>query len=103
MRYRLLGPLEVWDGARWVTPAGRKQRALLAILLVYANQPVPTEHLIEELWHEHLPRGAANLLQVYVSRLRKLLNDETARGDKAGTHGLHGSESTGILRTRSSG
>jgi DNA-binding SARP family transcriptional activator/Tfp pilus assembly protein PilF len=103
MRFRLLGSLEVWDGARWVTPAGSKQRALLTILLVHANQVVPADRLIEELWQERLPRVPTNLLQVYVSRLRKLLNDEPGRGGSAVARGHRGLESNGILRTHSSG
>jgi DNA-binding SARP family transcriptional activator len=85
MRFRLLGPLEVWDGARWTMPAASKQRALLAVLLLHANQAVSADRLIDELWGEHLPGTPANLLQVYVSRLRKLLD-----------HGPGG-----VLRTRS--
>ena len=84
MRFRLLGPLEVWDGSRWTTPTASKQRALLTVLLLHPNQAVSAERLIDELWGEHLPGTPANLLQVYVSRLRKLLDDEPG----------------GVLRTR---
>ena len=75
MRFRILGPLEVWDGRCWAGVAAAKQRVLLAVLLLKANQMVPADWLIEQLWAEQPPAGAANQLQVYVSRLRRLLND----------------------------
>ena len=56
-----------------------KQRALLAILLVHANEVVPSDRLIEELWPEP-PETAANALQVYVGKLRKALEPDRAPG-----------------------
>lgn len=63
-----------------------KRRALLANLLIHANEVVPAERLIDELWNEHPPATAAKSVQVYVSQLRKAL---AAGGD--------------VLETRSSG
>jgi DNA-binding SARP family transcriptional activator/tetratricopeptide (TPR) repeat protein len=75
MRFRVLGPLEVWDGHGWAgVPAG-KQRSLLAVLLLKANQLLSVDWLIEELWAQQPPAGATNQLQVYVSRLRRRLDD----------------------------
>src|SRR5712691_1014466 len=73
MEYRVLGPLEVRDGERSLPLAGAKQRALLALLLVKANHVVSRDRLIDELWGEQPPETAVQSLQVYVSRLRKLL------------------------------
>jgi YVTN family beta-propeller protein len=73
VEYRVLGPLEVRDGAESVPLAGAKQRALLALLLVNANHVVSRDRLIEELWGEQPPETAVQSVQVYVSRLRKLL------------------------------
>jgi DNA-binding SARP family transcriptional activator len=73
MEYRVLGPLEVRDGDRSIPLGGAKQRALLAVLLVNANQVVSRERLIDELWGEQPPETAVTSVQVYVSRLRKLL------------------------------
>jgi DNA-binding SARP family transcriptional activator len=73
MEFRLLGPLEVRDGDRAVALGGVKQRALLALLLLNVNRVVPRERLIDELWGEHPPETAVASVQVYVSRLRKLL------------------------------
>src|SRR2546421_11065135 len=77
MEYRVLGPLEVHDGEESVPLAGAKQRALLALLLVHANHVLSRDRLIDELWGEEPPETAVQSLQVYVSRLRKLLPSET--------------------------
>ena len=55
---------------------GRKQRALLALLLLRANEAVSTERLVDELWGEHPPRTATTSLQNAVSQLRKLLGPD---------------------------
>jgi len=73
MEFRLLGSLEVLDDGKAVPIPGRKERALLSLLLLEANAVVPAETLIDRLWGERPPRTAANTLQVYVGRLRKLL------------------------------
>ena len=52
---------------------GAKQRALLALLLLNANRVVARERLIDELWGDEPPETAVTTVQVYVSRLRKLL------------------------------
>ena len=60
MQFRILGPVEVLDGQRLVELGRPKQRVLLAVLLVHANQVVALDQLIEELWgcgaSSHLPR-----------------------------------------------
>ena len=73
MEFRVLGPLEVWDEGGEVSLGGPKPRALLAVLLLHANEVVPTDRLIDELWGEDSPEGAAAALRVNVSRLRKAL------------------------------
>jgi DNA-binding SARP family transcriptional activator len=75
MEYRLLGPLELRDGDRLRPLAGPKQRALLALLLLNANRVVSRDRLIDELWGDRPPKTAVTTVQVYVSRLRKLLPD----------------------------
>jgi predicted ATPase/class 3 adenylate cyclase len=73
MDFRILGPLEALDGARQVTLGGRKRRAVLAVLLLHANETLSSERLIDELWGEQPPVNALKTLQVHVSRLRKEL------------------------------
>src|SRR4051812_3800924 len=76
MEFRVLGPLEVRDGDRSLPLAGAKQRALLALLLVNADHVLSRDRLIDELWGEQPPETAVQTLQVYVSRLRKVLPPE---------------------------
>ena len=78
MEYRILGPLEAFDRDRQLQLGGPRQRALLAILLLRANEVVSTDRLIDDLWGEHPPETAANTIQVYVSQLRKALGARDA-------------------------
>jgi DNA-binding SARP family transcriptional activator len=71
--FRLLGPLEVADGGRVLALGGAQQRALLAVLLLRANEVVSMDRLIDELWGDEPPATAAKVVQVYVSQLRKAL------------------------------
>ena len=75
MEYRVLGPLEVVDNGRRLNLGGAKQQAVLASLLVHADQTVALEQLVDELWDEAPPETAPKTIRVYVSRLRKLLRD----------------------------
>src|SRR5215204_2592189 len=77
MDYRVLGPLEVRDAGESLPLAGAKQRALLALLLLHANRVLSRDRLIDELWGDQPPATAVQSLQVYVSRLRKLLPPDT--------------------------
>ena len=73
MEFRILGPLEVANGDGLLPLAGAKQRALLAILLLSANETVSSDRLIDELWGGQSPESARAALQVRVSQLRKAL------------------------------
>ena len=78
MEFRLLGPLEIWEEGRPLSLGGTKQRALLAILLLRANEVVSRDVLIDELWGEQPPASAAHSVEAYVSRLRKTLHADRA-------------------------
>ena len=71
--YRILGPLEVSADGRVIEIGGPKLRTLLVILLLRANESVPRDVLVHELWGEQPPPGARGSLEVYVSRLHKAL------------------------------
>jgi DNA-binding SARP family transcriptional activator len=73
MDFRILGPLEVLDEGRAIALGGSRQRALLALLLLHANETLTTDRLIDELWGERPPANAAKTVQMQVSRLRKAL------------------------------
>jgi predicted ATPase/DNA-binding SARP family transcriptional activator len=77
LQFRLLGPLAVSLEGEPLALTGQKPRALLAALLLEANQVVSRDRLIDALWGEEPPDTARNTLQVYVSQLRKLLPDGT--------------------------
>jgi DNA-binding SARP family transcriptional activator len=93
IEFRMLGPLEVSRGGRPLSIAG-KPAALLALLLVHANEVVSTDRLIDSLWGEAPPKTAVKLVQGYVSQLRRSLAPGGGNGeDLAG----------GALLTRPSG
>jgi ABC-type transport system substrate-binding protein/DNA-binding SARP family transcriptional activator len=75
VEFRVLGAFEVLDEGNSVPLGGRKQRSLLAILLLRANKVVSSDALIDELWGERPPASAQHTLQAYVSRLRKVLRE----------------------------
>jgi DNA-binding SARP family transcriptional activator/class 3 adenylate cyclase len=76
MRFGVLGPLEVDAGSGPIPLGGPKQRAVLAHLVLRANQLVPAETLIDQIWPEEPPEKARNVIQTYVSHLRKALGHD---------------------------
>jgi DNA-binding SARP family transcriptional activator/Tfp pilus assembly protein PilF len=75
MRFRLLGPVEVWAGGDWHPIGAPKWRSVLAALLIKAGQIVPADELINEVWGDKPPAKATNLISIYVLRLRRLIGD----------------------------
>ncbi|MBO2451256.1 winged helix-turn-helix domain-containing protein [Actinomadura barringtoniae] len=85
MQFGILGPVEALVDGRPVAVGGPRVRALLALLLLDAGRLVSTERLIDGLYGEDPPSGAANALQSQVSRLRRGLGDaELVEGQPAG-------------------
>ncbi|MET8148898.1 BTAD domain-containing putative transcriptional regulator [Actinoplanes sp. NPDC049668] len=78
MRFRVLGPLEVWDGDRQVPLGGPQQHAVLAVLLVHAGQVVSVDRLAGQLWNHDPPPTARSLIQGCVAGLRRALRTGTA-------------------------
>ncbi len=76
VRFRILGPLEIWTGDAWAGIGAPKWRSLLATLLINAGQVVPTDRLIMEVWGDAAPAAATNLVSIYALRLRRLIGDE---------------------------
>ena len=83
MDVRILGPLEVRAAGRPLPLAGTKQRAVLAMLALHANQVVSIDYLVDGLWGQASPDSATNAVQVYISRLRKLLHASPREGSAA--------------------
>jgi WD40 repeat protein/DNA-binding SARP family transcriptional activator/energy-coupling factor transporter ATP-binding protein EcfA2 len=74
LEFRILGPIEVVSAGTVVRLGGRRQRAVLAILLLRANQVVPVERLAEDLYGGgNAPATAVGQVRDHVSQLRKLL------------------------------
>jgi DNA-binding SARP family transcriptional activator len=68
--------LEVVDGDTPLAFGRGKERALLAVLLVHANEPVSVDRLVDQLWGDSRPETAAKAVQIYVSRLRGRLDPD---------------------------
>jgi WD40 repeat protein/DNA-binding SARP family transcriptional activator len=73
MQFRILGPLEVDAGSGPIPLGGPKQRAVLAHLIVRANDLIPAESMVDELWGDEPPEQARNVIQNYISNLRRTL------------------------------
>ncbi|MGI9607512.1 MAG: BTAD domain-containing putative transcriptional regulator, partial [Acidimicrobiales bacterium] len=74
MEFRILGSLEISNGDGPVDVGPRKQRLLLALLMIHANRVVTTDRIIEELWGDD-SEGKEKALWVYISRLRSSLGE----------------------------
>jgi DNA-binding winged helix-turn-helix (wHTH) protein len=90
MDFHILGPLEVLDEDRALSLGGSKQRAVLAVLVLHANETLSAGRLIDALWGERPPATAAKTMQVHISRLRKALAGED-------------NDSAGLIATREHG
>src|SRR4051794_20235292 len=77
LTFRVLGSFEVEHEGKVAELAGRRQRDVLAVLLVNANHVVSTDRLIDELWGDQPPPTAATSLHNTISQLRRLLGDDT--------------------------
>ena len=84
MEFRILGPLAVHGDSGAIDVPGRKRRAVLAVLLLHANEPVSPERLAVALWGEDAPASAVKNVHVLISRLRKALGDELVETTPAG-------------------
>jgi DNA-binding SARP family transcriptional activator len=72
--FRVLGTLAAERDGCAIALGGSRQRALLALLLVHADEAMSAERLVDELWGEPMPPRAVKRLQVAITRLRQLLS-----------------------------
>lgn len=78
--FQILGPTEAHDGDRRVElPTGRG-RALLALLLLHAGEPVASDRIVDELWGDDPPRTAGTVVHGLVSRLRRAFDPTRPKG-----------------------
>ncbi len=84
LRIKLLGELSASYEGVLLNLGGRRQRAVLAVLLLARGEVVPAERLAAAVWGERAPDDAASALQSYVSHLRRALQPGVpARGRSA--------------------
>ncbi len=76
MDFRILGPLEVYDQGQRVQLRRGKDQALLAYLLLHANEVVASDRLVDELWGERPPPTAGKIVQNAISQLRRALGED---------------------------
>ena len=81
----MLGALEVRgrDGAA-VDVAGARLRTLLIALALAPGRPVAAAELVDAVWGDRPPAGAANALQALVSRLRRALPEAVVEAHPVG-------------------
>ncbi|MGC5565864.1 AfsR/SARP family transcriptional regulator [Streptomyces sp. FR-108] len=76
LRFSVLGPLRAWRHETELSLGPPKQRAVLALLLVQADRPVPLHQLVDALWDNDPPEHAVNVVHRHVGTLRRLLEPE---------------------------
>ncbi|MBO4210343.1 BTAD domain-containing putative transcriptional regulator [Micromonospora echinofusca] len=75
--FRILGPLTVLDSRGTPLHTGtRKQRAVLAVLLLEPGRVVSLDRIISGLWADEAPSSATGTLQAYISQLRRILEPD---------------------------
>ncbi|MEV4507715.1 BTAD domain-containing putative transcriptional regulator [Dactylosporangium sp. NPDC049525] len=85
MRFRLLGPFVIDTSAGPVVLRRRRERCLLAVLLLHNHVPVPVERLAYLLWDGEPVPTARQQLHSHVSRVRAALRDAAALLSSTGT------------------
>jgi DNA-binding SARP family transcriptional activator/ABC-type transport system substrate-binding protein len=106
MEFRLLGPVDAVRGDHSLPLGGPKPRALLAVLLLHANEVVSRDRLIEGLWPDREPGSADHSLDVQISRLRKALEPDDVLLTRGGgyvlqvdPHAIDASRFEGLLES----
>src|SRR5882724_9933240 len=76
MEFRILGTVEARSDGRLLSIGGGKQRAVLAALLLHANEAVSRDRLMDAVWGDAPPPSAHQSLDSYISRLRRALGSD---------------------------
>ena len=84
LRVEVLGAVRAWLSDRELALGTPRQRGVLAVLALRANQPVTRDQLIDAVWGDQPPAGAANVVHTYVARLRRALDPERAQRSRGG-------------------
>src|SRR3954469_24881969 len=81
---RILGRLDACDGDVEIDLGGRRQRAVLAVLILARGESVPAERIADCLWGDDLPANVSGAVQSYVSHLRRRLQPDGAPRSRGG-------------------
>jgi DNA-binding SARP family transcriptional activator len=73
VRFSLLGPVRAWRGPAELDLGPSQQRALLALLVIRANQLVSVDDIIDLIWGQDPPGSAVNTVHKYIGSIRRLL------------------------------
>ena len=73
VQFSLLGPVRAWRSPAELDIGSSQQRAILALLLVRANQLVSVEDMVELLWGQDPPGSAVNTIHKHIGAIRRLL------------------------------
>lgn len=74
LQFQMLGHIGVRGSDGELALGSPKQKAVLAVLLLNANEIVSTDRIIDLVWGDAPPRTAEHSVQIYVSELRKTLD-----------------------------
>lgn len=85
---QLLGPVTGWHGDTVLDLGPPRQRAVLAVLALEPDKPVNRSTIIDAVWGTRPPASAVNLIQTYVSRLRRALQPGRSARTSAGSGDL---------------
>jgi DNA-binding SARP family transcriptional activator/tetratricopeptide (TPR) repeat protein len=74
VQFRLLGPVEIDNAGHLLRLTRRRERCLLAVLLLDPNQVVSVDRLAHLLWDGAPPEQARRIIHSHISRLRSVLS-----------------------------
>lgn len=72
----MLGPVRVWRGGESVELGPTARKAVLGLLAVACDEPLPRAVIVDALWPGRPPPSAANIIQTHVKHLRRLLEPD---------------------------
>ncbi len=84
LTFGVLGPLSAERARAALALGGRRQRTVLAVLLLNRNRAVSRERIIDSVWEDDPPETARNTVQVYVSTLRRVLGPDRLISEPGG-------------------
>src|SRR5689334_12337377 len=81
LELRVLGEVTATRFGEPLPLGGRKQRAVLAMLVLNLQRVIPVAMIADAVWDDDPPDAYKSVLQVYVSGLRRLASPGGAEGE----------------------